>query len=82
MQSNRRTNISTDRRMPSSAEARGERNGKRREKCNDMHNGVPPSPLMKRTRCIFAVLITLLGVALLAYTPDLPGRPSTPDRWN
>ena len=34
-----------------------------------MHNGVPPSPLMKRTRCIFAVLITLLGVALLAYTP-------------
>ena len=24
---------------------------------------------MKRTRCIFAVLITLLGVALLAYTP-------------
>jgi hypothetical protein len=34
-----------------------------------MHDGVPPSPLMKRTRCIFAVLITLLGVALLAYTP-------------
>jgi len=34
-----------------------------------MHNGVPPSPLMKRTRCIFAVLLTLLGVALLAYTP-------------